>query len=107
MDANVSFAIISLLISACLVLKAVDRSRDAAAAGHKFLTGILIDRHNRRIAKQTAKLNGIAYCLSDHRDQTDCRSLLVFTVVVPFLLTKTVALPSSDNTSACLKLPES
>ena len=64
MDANVSFAIISLLISACLVLKAVDRSRDTSASLYKCLTGELVYRHDRCITKESAKLYGLAYALA-------------------------------------------
>ena len=55
----------------------MDRCRNPSATLHKRITGELIHRHDRCITKQSTELNHFANPLTNYRDQTNRRSLLV------------------------------
>ena len=64
-------------VNSTLVLKAVDRCRDSSTSLYKRIAGEGIYRHDRCIAKKSAKLNSFAYAFANYRDQTYCSCLLV------------------------------
>ena len=66
-----------LLLRYRLVLEAMDRRRNPSAAVYKCVTAELVDRHNRRIAQQSAKLNGFANPLADNGDQANSGCLVI------------------------------
>ena len=66
-----------LLLRYRLVLEAMDRRRNPSAAVHKCVTAELVDRHNWRIAQQSAKLNGFANTLADNGDQANSGCLVI------------------------------
>ena len=55
----------------------MDRCRNPSATLHKRITGELVHRHDRCITKQSTELNHFANPLTNYRDQTNRRSLLV------------------------------
>ena len=67
---EIYFAVKGIAVDPALVLEAVDRCRDTSASFYKCLTGELVYRHDRCIAKKSAKLYRLAYALADHRDHT-------------------------------------
>ena len=59
------------------VLETVYRGRDSAGAVDQCVASEAADRHDRRASEETSELQGISDILTDGRNYTDCRCLLV------------------------------
>ena len=60
-----------------LVLKTVDRSRDASSTADELLAAELIDWHNGSVAEQTAIVDPLADTLADDGQDADSGCLLI------------------------------